>query len=153
MKAVYFVIFNLMTLVGLNACAGTDSTSHQGASNNSYHLVPKQEALMENWFLTKLNGRSYEGARITLNISSKKRVSGFSGCNRYFSSIVEVNGNQLKLSSIGSTRMLCREPNGSQVEHQYLTALRGVTHFTKVNNRLVLEGPSGKLIFYKKSKR
>ena len=143
----------LVSIFGLNACVATNSNYSNGSSYNTYEPVVKPSFVSEKWFLTKINNLPYKGQRITLNLSSQKKASGFSGCNRYFISDVKVNGNQLKFSSIGSTKKLCVDYNSNQLERRYLDALRDTTHFEKNNNRLVLTGSSSSLVFYKRSAR
>jgi len=146
----------LVSVFGLNACVATNTTYSNGSSGYStYKPKPavKPQFTTEEWVLASLNNTSYRGPKITLQLSSQKRVSGFSGCNRYFSSAVEVNGNRLRFGTISSTKKLCTDRNSNQVEKSYLQALRGVTHFNKINNRLVLKGTYSNLIFYKNGKR
>ncbi len=145
------IVLLIVSTLGLTACissVGTDSTSNYG----SYSAASKEVVMTEKWFLTTLNNTPYQGPRITLQISADNRVSGFSGCNRYFASGVEVRGDQLKFGSVGSTRKLCVDKS-TQLERQYLEALRGVTHFNKSKNRLVLSSHYSHLTFYKKSAR
>jgi heat shock protein HslJ len=145
----------LVSLFGLNACVATNTTYPNGSSDNTYQPKPSttQGFTAERWFLTKINNAPYQGKRITLNISTENKVSGFSGCNRYFVSDIDVSGSRLRLGSVGSTRMMCADYNSNNLEKRYLSALRGVTHFQRSNSRLVLEGREGSLVFYKKSRR
>ena len=146
----------LVSVFGLNACVATDTTYSNGSSGyNTYKPKPavKPQFTTEEWLLASMNNTSYRGSKITLQLSSQKRVSGFSGCNRYFSSVVEVNGNRIRFGSIGSTKKLCANQNINRLENIYLNALRGVSYFEKNNNRLVLNGDSGSLLFYKNSTR
>jgi len=146
----------LVSVFGLNACVATNTTYSNGSSGyNTYKPKPvvKPQFTTEDWVLVSLNNVPYHGSRITLQLSSQKRVSGFSGCNRYFSSVVEVNGNRLKFGTIGSTKKLCADQNTNRLENRYLNVLRSVSYFEKSSNRLVLNGDSGSLTFYKKSVR
>ena len=146
----------LISVFGLNACVATNTTYSNGSSGyNTYKPKPavKPQFTTEEWLLASLDNTSYRGSRITLQLSSQKSVSGFSGCNRYFSSVVEVNGNRLKFGTIGSTKKLCADQNINRLENKYLNALRGVSYFEKSNNRLMLNGDSGSIVFYKKSAR
>jgi heat shock protein HslJ len=146
----------VISLFSLNACVATTNTGYSNSSSyNTYKPKPSvnHRFVAEKWYLTKINNRTYQGQRITLEISTKKRVTGFSGCNRYFASVDVLRGDQLKFGTIGSTRKLCTDRNSNQLEKQYLGILRGVTHFNKSSHRLVLEGGYGNLSFYKKSTR
>ncbi|WKE63984.1 META domain-containing protein [Gallaecimonas kandeliae] len=44
---------------------------------------------------------------ITLNLTSDGKLSGVSGCNRYFGGYKLVNGAAIKVGNIGSTKMAC----------------------------------------------
>ncbi|WP_112174376.1 META domain-containing protein [Paraburkholderia unamae] len=74
-----------------------------------------------------LNAGNAEGpdARpITLDLSTEsgqRRVSGFSGCNRYFGAYTLKNG-LLAFSQLGGTRMACMGAGG-EIEGDYLQAL------------------------------
>lgn len=149
MKIVNLIALFLVSVFGLTACVGTGYDSNY----SSYRPVSKDVAMTEKWFLTNLNKAPYQGPRITLEISTENRVSGFSGCNRYFASVDVLREDQLKFGSVGSTRKLCADHNSNQLEKKYLGVLRGITHFNKSNNQLVLEGGYGSLTFYKKSVR
>lgn len=147
----------LVSVFGLNACVATNTTYSNGSSGgyNTYKPKPtvKPQFTTEGWVLASLNNASYRGPRITLQLSSQKRVSGFSGCNRYFSSTIEVNGNRLRFGTVSSTKKLCTDQNINQLENRYLNVLRSISYFEKSSNRLVLNGDSGSLTFYKKSMR
>lgn len=63
------------------------------------------------WMLLSLEGQSPQGKNSTRTayIRFQERendVKGFGGCNNFFGKY-ELNGNSLKLSKIGSTRMAC----------------------------------------------
>ncbi len=149
MKIVNFIALLFVPVFGLTACVGTGYDSNYGA----YRPVSKDIGMTEKWFLTELNNTPYQGPRITLEISTENRVNGFSGCNRYFASVDVLRGDQLKFGSVGSTKKLCADYNSNQLENKYLGVLRGITHFNKSSNRLVLNGGYGNLTFYKKSVR
>jgi heat shock protein HslJ len=56
------------------------------------------------------------------------RISGTGGCNRYFGEY-QIDGGKLSIPGpLGSTRMMCPEPQ-MQVETAYLTALEQVVHY------------------------
>jgi len=139
----------LGALLGLTACAATTvNNTHQG----TYKPVSRDAATTEKWYLTSINNAPYRGPRINMSLSSQQRVSGFSGCNRFFASVSELDMTRIRFSSVGSTKMLCTDRNSNQLERTFLNALRGVTHYQKDDHRLVLDGAT-KLVFYKKSAR
>lgn len=75
----------------------------------------------------------------TLSISFdtiKQRVSGFSGCNRFFGNY-KIDHKTITFDKIGSTRMLCEE-NANQIEMEFLQSLEKTTTFSFENNTLKL---------------
>lgn len=73
-------------------------------------------------------------ASFSLNITfdeNTKKVSGFSGCNRFFGSYL-LNENTLKFNALGSTRMLCSKDK-NKIESKLLKA------FEKADNVLFSE--------------
>jgi heat shock protein HslJ len=146
----------LVSLFGLNACVATNANYGNGSSyNDTYRPKPAATSgfSTENWTLTSINNSPYQGRRVTLNISTTNKVNGFSGCNRYFVSDINVSGNQLRFGSVGSTKKFCVDQNSNNLEQRYLSALQDVSHFQRGNNRLVLNGRSGNLVFHKSSTR
>ena len=66
-----------------------------------------------------------------------KRLSGSSGCNRYFSDITGDGPYDIKIGPVGATRMMCAEPM-MQVEDRYLAAMQKVSQFGFFFGQLVL---------------
>lgn len=151
---------SLVSLLGLSACVSTTNTDYSNSSSyNTYtpKYTPKPSStpgfVAEKWYLTTIDNKSYQGRRITFNISTENKINGFSGCNRYFVSNIKVNGSQIKFGSVGATKKLCMDSNSSQLERKYLEVLGSVDYFDRNKDRLVLSGRLGNLIFYKKSRR
>jgi len=140
----------LVSLLGLTACATTTVDSHN--TNQSTYKPVAKNAITEKWYLTSINDAPYQGPRINMTLSSKQRVSGFSGCNRFFASVSELDMTRIRFASVGSTRMLCTDRKSNQLERTFLSALRGVTHYQKNESRMVLNGAT-KLVFMKKTMR
>jgi heat shock protein HslJ len=65
------------------------------------------------------------------------RLSGSSGCNRYFSDITGSGPYDIKIGPVGATRMMCAEPM-MQVEDRYLAALQKVSQFGFLFGQLAL---------------
>ena len=152
MKIVNLIAFLYVSTFTLTACVSSVGPSYSSKSSSA-RPVSKDVVMTEKWFLTELNNAPYQGPRITLEISTGNRVIGFSGCNRYFSSVDMFSGDRVKFGSVGSTRKLCADHNSNQLEQRYLGALRSVTHYNKSNNRLVLKDDYSSLTFYRKSVR
>jgi heat shock protein HslJ len=83
------------------------------------------------------------GTTVTLNFGADGQVNGSAGCNKYTGSY-EAKGDQLKVGPLGTTRMLCGEPEGiMQQEAQFLAALQAGTTFKITGNQLVIRNASG----------
>ena len=85
-------------------------------------VAGKKESVQLNNTSWILEDNSRTESRITLEIS-KGRVSGFSGCNNYFSELITHPKGTFQVKSIGATRMLCENIS---VEEDYLNLLEKV---------------------------
>ncbi len=99
-----------------------------------------QKALLydKEWKLIRMNETDYNGMEkpVTLLINQNdKKVSGFGGCNRYFSTLT-LNEDSFKLSEIGSTKMYCAET--MPVEDAYFKVLQQVDQYEIKENQLQL---------------
>lgn len=65
------------------------------------------------------------------------RISGSSGCNRYFAAVEEPEPTSLTLGAIGTTRMAC-PTEVMELEARYLTALKDVVAYGFLAGKLVL---------------
>ena len=70
-------------------------------------------------------------------VFEKNRVSGSSGCNRYFAGIEASSPYQIKIGPVAGTRMMCPAAI-MQVEDRYLAALEKVGQFGFSFGRLML---------------
>lgn len=79
-----------------------------------------------------------------------KQVSGFSGCNQ-FNGTVNINGDQIKFSDLGTTRMACGGPVMQQ-EQAFLSALNGKTlKVDRVADSLTFTNPDGYMLNIRRS--
>ena len=92
-------------------------------SNTS--VAGKKESVHLNNTSWVLEENSKTNSGITLEIS-KGRVSGFSGCNNYFSELTTNSKDTFQVKSIGATRMLC---DNISVEEDYLNLLEKVNKY------------------------
>ena len=145
------IMILLIALLGLTACAAT-TVKPNNSNQGTYKPVSKDAVMTEKWYLTSINNAPYQGPRINMSLSSEQRVSGFSGCNRFFASVSELDMTRIRFGSVGSTKILCRDRHSNQLERTFLNALRAVTHYQKDDHRLVLNGAT-KLVFMKKTMR
>lgn len=97
---------NCLSLVGLtvllSACASAPSGTALTAENLQHH----------HWVLEQIDGQpvvAEKGRQPDLEIGEKLRANGNAGCNRFMGQ-VEIQGQQLRISPLGLTRMLCRAP-------------------------------------------
>lgn len=90
------------------------------------------------WRLTHLGRQTPipEGVLVTLTVEGD-RISGTTGCNRYFGSVREPEARKLTIGPLGSTRMACPEPK-METERRYLRALESVREVGFLNGRLAL---------------
>jgi len=90
------------------------------------------------WTLVELNGRAVSATRVpTLRFEQGDRLNGFAGCNTYFATY-QVQGSQLQVADIGSTRMACTDERSTATEQQYLEALRTVSRWDRSGPTLTL---------------
>jgi heat shock protein HslJ len=86
-----------------------------------------------------------EPGGVTLSFA-EERVTGRSGCNRYFGAARHANGT-IKIEQVGATKMACMGNGLMQQESEFLTTLQASQTYTIGNDgRLVLTG-SGSLVF------
>ena len=135
----------------LSACGSTNSVPNSDSYQPKPRIITSNSIVGGLWLLSTINGSAYQGKRLFLNLNDKNKVNGFAGCNRFFTSIAELNSNQVRFSSIGSTRMGC--PDNALLENDFLNALRGIRSFQLNSDQLILTGESFELVFFKKSAR
>lgn len=109
------------------------------------------------WLLTTLRDKSIaasdtqRAAHIILRGDSKQ-VNGSGGCNRMFG-VYELNGDALRFSGIGATKMACQD--GMDTEVDFLSALLNVAKWKIDGQQLSLSDSTGAVIatFDAKAKR
>ena len=79
------------------------------------------------WSLEDIGGHAVDHGQATLAFSEAGKIAGNGSCNRFFGS-AEINGNSIKFSALGSTRMACPEEVMNQ-EAKYLEALQAAERF------------------------
>jgi heat shock protein HslJ len=80
------------------------------------------------WLLADLGGSGVlDNVQATLAFPEAGKVAGNGSCNRFFGT-VEINGNNIKLSPLGSSRMACPEAVMNQ-ETKYLKTLQAAERF------------------------
>jgi heat shock protein HslJ len=97
---------NCLSLIGmtalLGACASTPSATPLSAESLQHH----------HWVLEQIDGQpviAEQGRQPDLEIGEQLRANGNAGCNRFMGQ-VEIQGQQLRISKLGLTLMLCQAP-------------------------------------------
>jgi putative lipoprotein len=86
-----------------------------------------------------------EGTVVTAEFGTDGRVGGSGGCNR-FSGEYTLEGDDLAIGPVASTRMACLEPEGvGQQESAYFAALARVASWSFREERLQLRAADGAL--------
>jgi len=87
------------------------------------------------WRLIDLGGRpALEGVDATLVFLDGGRVGGNGSCNRFFSTVT-IEGDTIRFSEIGSTKMACADEIGAQ-ELSYFRALEAAERFVREDTEL-----------------
>ncbi len=101
--------FAALSLLGIAGCDQSNSAGHLtdlSATSCNVEGIPKQ-------------------VTATMSFGADGRVTGSSGCNRYFGTY-KTSGQAIELRGIGGTRKLCAKVEMS-VERQLLKAFAGIT--------------------------
>ncbi len=139
------LLITMVTLVV--ACAG-----HSGKANGSASVEPGQVALTGvNWRLITLRDlspvQSTTGIDLSLNLTSQRNVSGYSGCNQ-FTGTYTVNGDTLRFGPLATTRVACQ--GSTRLEQQYLQALAAINRYVLTSDSLTLFQGSAPIAVYKR---
>lgn len=82
--------------------------------------------------------------------SLKKLLSGYSGCNNFFSHLNEDSKGAIELGPIGSTRKMCIENYRSQLERDFFNILDDYSSWQQKQNQLLLLAKSGDVLVFVK---
>jgi len=128
-KRIVVVIFALLGLLVISACASSQGTSAASLTGTQ-------------WVLTELNGQSpVPGTTITAAFTEEGQVTGSSGCNTYNGSY-EIDGDTIKFGLTATTMMACPDPIMNQ-ERDYLGALESAGTYEIANDELTLFDANG----------
>lgn len=90
------------------------------------------------WVVRAIDGASVGAPRPpTMAFDGKGRVSGWSGCNRFFGAYKARDG-RISFSQLGATQMACAGP-GAEVEGRFLQALGQVRRYAAEGGGLTLK--------------
>ena len=115
-------------------------------SCSNVSIAGKKESVQLNNTSWVLEENSKTNSGITLEIA-KGRVSGFSGCNNYFSELIMHPKGTFQVKSIGATRMLC---DNISVEEDYLNLLEKVNKYVISETSLELYKDNVLLLKFKR---
>jgi heat shock protein HslJ len=121
----------LVGLVGTGCAADGPRVAQTAAGGDGGGLVGTA------WRLEDLGGAGVpDRVEATLEFPEAGKVAGSGSCNRFFGT-VEISGESIKISPLGSTRMACAEAVGIQ-EGKYLKALQDAERFTRDGSALLI---------------
>lgn len=135
MKYTNQLLIILSTLLAIASCGG-------GV------IKPTITSLIDTeWKLININGIPFSGeTQPTLHFKAK-RVSGFAGCNRYFSNYSSKENGSISFGSIGKTKMLCSRSDSRNIETQFIRELSTANSFSINDGELTIKGSTGILQF------
>jgi heat shock protein HslJ len=87
----------------------------------------------------------------TLAFGDDHRVSGDTGCNRYMGPFLQ-EGASLRFGDLASTRMACVAEDRAKQEIRLLAILRGATEGQIEDGKLIVRGPTGRIVFERASR-
>jgi heat shock protein HslJ len=131
-------------LLGENMLLQLDKEDKKITGNlaENYKLQKVDEQLIgKTWKLFELSGlpvnlsASMKDPQMVLNIEGKT-VTGNGICNRFFGTYEIQDGNMIKFSKMGSTKMACIA--GAEIEAKLLDALNKVDNYSVKNDTLTL---------------
>jgi heat shock protein HslJ len=102
-----------------------------------------------NWLLVAFADESLNDLlaenQVTMNLDPERgTAAGNAACNNYFTSY-EIEGQKLILGPVGSTMMMCSEPQMT-VEGAFLSALAEVAGYQIEENELILTNDAGEMV-------
>ena len=97
------------------------------------------------WTLTYANGREVTSAIAYFEVEGSGRFTGSTGCNSMFGT-VDVRGQRIDFSNVGTTRKMCKLMPGSVSETAFLNALEKAARFARNGNTLHLYDNRGRTI-------
>lgn len=110
-----------------------------------------KQDLQNNWVLTKIDGKdvNIEEPRTTpgMAIDAELKVSGFSGCNRFFGQVEVTEESKLRITAMGSTKMACIQDDQASVESIMTKSLQKWNSIALENNILTLTSKQHILTF------
>ena len=130
----------ILSLIVLESCG----TSQTKSNVSEYSTMKDNLVLSGNYSITTLNEKSL-AMDLSIEFDAEtNKVSGFSGCNRFFGNF-KTEGNTISLNQLASTKKLCRDENNA-VESKMMAALDRVNTFEFKDEQLLLKNDGQVLI-------
>lgn len=90
------------------------------------------------WILSAMGERRVSAGKPYIEFDGEQhRISGDSGCNRFFGT-VQITGASVKISQLGSTKRACLSEDANRLENEFLRTLEKATRFSVETNELRL---------------
>lgn len=129
------VILTALTLA-LSACT---------LENNRMHNIQPDQLAGTYWQLDTITGVDTPFKRQPTLLFDHNRVSGYTGCNRFFGHYKAGQNGVLALGQLGMTKMACAGVNHT-LEQQYTQAIHKVRLYALNHNRLDLLDEEHKIL-------
>ena len=120
-----------------NGCGGNLKTKTNVAkSDTNVSKTNANDIDSQRWNLIEINGGGVESSKAFVEfVSAEKRFAGNAGCNRMFGKF-EMNGNEIKLSGIGTTKIFCSAEDVMKLEGDFIKTLERTTRFEQKGETL-----------------
>ncbi len=136
-----FLILVLTGNISTTTAQDGETPKFGGCGNNSKTKTnvskPNSNDLdSQYWNLIEINGAKVESSKAFVEfVAAEKRFAGNAGCNRMFGKF-ETNGNEIKLSGVGTTKMFCPTEGMMKLESDFTKALEQTTRFERTGDAL-----------------
>ncbi len=110
-----------------------------------WNLPPDQRGIVKN--RTIPHGDNGEPIIMTFN-QETKMLSGYAGCNRFFSQLSIDSKNAIILGNIGSTKMMCAENYRMELERDFFNQLDDYRSLNLKGDQLLLVGRTGDVLVF-----
>lgn len=122
----------LFLIAGLTACAGAPDRQETS---------PPLPLTGTEWTAQTIAGEAVTGRAPSISFAAENRSFGYAGCNQFFAQY-HIQGPELRISHIGSTRKAC-EPERNALEQSYLRGLETVRSYERSAAELRLLDETG----------
>lgn len=105
----HLITFLLAAFI-LNSCGPTKNIDSMDSSDSEFSEIPTETF----WKLQSLEGKDFSNFKnnnneVGFTLSANNKISGYAGCNNFFGTYKFEPGNRISFSSMGATKMACRD--------------------------------------------